>query len=84
MTDFNQLINSGKAIIGTERTLKELKLGKLAKVYVTNNCPPDLKENVQRQAMLAKTEIEQLEIPNQELGTLCKKPFSISLLGQLR
>ncbi len=84
MTDFNQLINTGKATVGTEKTLKELKLGKLAKIYVTKNCPAEIKENVERQASLTKTEIEHLDIPNNELGTLCKKPFSISLLGQLR
>ncbi|MEK6964380.1 MAG: ribosomal L7Ae/L30e/S12e/Gadd45 family protein [Nanoarchaeota archaeon] len=84
MIDFTQLINSKKATIGTQKTLKALKLGKLAKVYVTENCPPLLKQNIERQAQIAKTELIPLEVPNNELGTLCKKPFSINLLGQLR
>lgn len=84
MTDFTQLIHSKKATIGTQKTLKALRLGKLAKVYVTHNCPPILKQNVERQAELNKTEVALLEVPNSELGTLCKKPFSINLLGQLR
>ncbi len=84
MTDFTQLIHSKKATIGTQKTLKALKLGKLAKVYVTQNCPPLLKQNIERQAQMTQTEIVPLEVPNNELGTLCKKPFSISLLGQPR
>ena len=84
MIDFTQLIHSKKAIIGTEKTLKQLKLGKLAKVYLTQNCPPILRQNVERQAQMTQTEIVPLDVPNNELGTLCKKPFSINLLGQLR
>lgn len=84
MIDFTQLIHTKKATLGTEKTLKALKLGKLAKVYVTENCPPLLKQNVERQAQLTQTEIVPLGVPNNELGTLCKKPFSINLLGQLR
>lgn len=81
MIDFHQLISQGKATVGTQNTLRQLRKGKLAKVYVTANCPNEIRETIQRQA---QAEIVNLDIPNRELGTLCKKPFSINLLGQLK
>ncbi|MEE9525600.1 MAG: ribosomal L7Ae/L30e/S12e/Gadd45 family protein [Candidatus Woesearchaeota archaeon] len=79
--DVKKVIKEGKAVIGTKEVLKKLKLGKISKVFVTINCPADVKKSVKYYAELAKAEVVQLKQPNDELGTVCKKPFSISLLG---
>ena len=82
--DIKKVVKEGKAVIGTGAVLKNLKLGKLIKVFVTVNCPADVKESVKHYAELAKVDVVQLKQPNTELGTVCKKPFSISLLGVKR
>ncbi len=74
-------IKENRAVIGTELTLKSLKLGKLKKVYMTSNCPAKVKGDIEHYSRLAKTETESLDIPNDELGVICKKQFSISVMG---
>ena len=79
--NIKKAIESGKAVIGTERVVKGLKKGELMKVYVSANCPADVKESVEYYSKLSKAKVVRLKVPNDELGTLCKKPFSISVLG---
>ena len=81
MDDIKKIAKDKKALIGTNKVMKSLKLGKLSKVFLTRNCPKDIKEDIEHYAKIAKVEVVQLKIPNDELGVLCKKPFSISVLG---
>jgi len=82
--EIRALIESKKAVVGTQETIKNLKLGKVAKVYLTANCPDKLKEDVNYYSKLSKAEVVQLNYPNDELGVVCKKPFSISMLSVLK
>ena len=75
---------NGKAILGLERTIKELKKSNLSKVYVSSNCAKDVVEDLEYYASLQSIDIIKLEIPNDELGIVCKKPFSVSVLGILK
>ena len=70
-----------KPIIGTERILKNLKTGKLKKILVASNCREQIKKDINYYAKLADVKVIQLDIPNDEVGLVCKKPFSISVLG---
>ncbi|HLC37690.1 MAG TPA: ribosomal L7Ae/L30e/S12e/Gadd45 family protein [Candidatus Nanoarchaeia archaeon] len=68
-------------IIGTDRILKNLKSGKLKKVFLASNCKEETKKDVGYYAKLSNVEVVNLDIPNDELGLACKKQFSISILG---
>ena len=70
-----------KAIIGTERVIKGLKKGEVSKIFLSSNCPNDVKETIQHYSNIAKKPVVELEQPNDELGILCKKQFSISVIG---
>lgn len=70
-----------KVIIGTDRTLKELKRGKIKKIFLASNCNKETKETVKHYAGIMEVEVEELNIPNTELGATLKKPFSISVLS---
>ncbi|MBI4155490.1 ribosomal L7Ae/L30e/S12e/Gadd45 family protein [Candidatus Woesearchaeota archaeon] len=67
-------------IIGANFALGLLKSGKAKKVYVAKNCPKDLKEGLKRYSGIFKSEYYELDMNSDELGTLCKKPFSIAVL----
>ncbi|MEM3126768.1 MAG: ribosomal L7Ae/L30e/S12e/Gadd45 family protein, partial [Candidatus Woesearchaeota archaeon] len=69
------------AIIGTDRVLKGLRQNSLKKVFVASNCPQRLSKDIDYYAGLNKVEVIKLIQQNEELGTICKKPFSISVLG---
>ncbi|MBW2984045.1 ribosomal L7Ae/L30e/S12e/Gadd45 family protein [Candidatus Woesearchaeota archaeon] len=82
--ELRKLIAEKKLIVGTERTIKALKLGKLEKVFLSSNCRTKTKEDVKHYSKLSKAGVSSLRYPNDELGVLCKKPYSISVLGLLK
>jgi large subunit ribosomal protein L30e len=83
-TEIKNLIKSRSIIIGTERTIKGLKLGKIDKVLLSSNCSGRVIDNITHYAALSKVETIKVGYPNEELGVICKKPFSISVLSVLK
>jgi len=84
LTEIKKLLKSGNAVIGTERTLKNLKLGRVQKVLLSSNCPANVEKDISYYAGLSGAEPYKLEYKNDELGVICKKPFSISVLSVLK
>ena len=82
--EIKKMLKSGSVVIGTERTMKNLKLGKVQKVLVSSNCPANVEGSISYYAGLSGTELHKLEYPNDELSVICKKPFSISVLAFLK
>ena len=80
-SELRSLIDSKKIIIGTKRTLKYLISGKLDKVFLSSNPPKAETETVKLYCKSGNVKLEVLDIPNDELGVICRKPFSISMLG---
>jgi ribosomal protein L30E len=81
MNEIKKLLESDKLVIGKDRTLKLLRKGELEKVYLANNLDPESLEDIERYAELNKTEVIKIKLNNDELGTFCKKPFSIAVMG---
>lgn len=82
ITELRKHVQGGKLVIGTAEVIKLLKQDKLARVFVASNSLTSVKDSLNSQK--ADCEIVQLEIPNDELGVMCKKPFSIAVVGVLR
>ena len=82
--DIKKMVKLGNMIIGTKKTLKSLRLGKVEKVLVSSNCPARVEKNISYYAGLSQSEFHKLEYPNDELGIICKKPFSISVLAVVK
>ena len=83
-TELKKLFKSKSLIIGTERTIKSLKKGGIDKVFLSSNCPENVEKDMNYYASLSKAEVVKLHYPNDELGVICKKPFSISVLSLLK
>ena len=77
-------LRSEKAVIGTAVTLKMLKKEELAKIYIAHNCPENTKSDIMHYSKIANIEVEELGVLNNELGTICKKPFSVSVVGLMK
>ncbi|MBI3031941.1 ribosomal L7Ae/L30e/S12e/Gadd45 family protein [Candidatus Woesearchaeota archaeon] len=84
IAQIQEAIAKKKAIIGTKRALTHLRTGKLVTVFTTSNCPASVKEDVDYYTKLTKCDVHELKYTNEELGVLCKKPFSISVVGLLK
>lgn len=81
MEDIKKLAKENKVVIGTEQTLKSLREGRVSKILLSSNCPDDVKEDIKHYAGLSEVEVAELDIPNDELGIMCRKQFSVSVLG---
>ena len=82
--EIKKLLKAGNVIIGTEKSVKSLKLGRVQKILLSSNCPAGVEKNINYYAGLNDAEIHKLEFPNDELGVICKKPFSISVLAVVK
>jgi len=76
------LKNYSKLVFGTDRVLKLLRNDKLSRVYLSRNCKDNVRNDIK--TISKDTEIIELEYVNSEVGTICKKPFPISVVGLQR
>ena len=83
-TDIKKLVKEKKVIIGAERTIKNLKLGRIDKVIMSSNCAESTLEDIGYYAGLSSTETVKVGYNNEELGVICKKPFSISVISVIK
>lgn len=77
-------LKGSRLILGTDRTIKGLKSGKMSKVFLSENCSERVRADVDYYGRLGACSVEVLDVPNEELGLLCKKPFSVSVVGLLK
>ncbi|MBD3304042.1 50S ribosomal protein L30 [Candidatus Woesearchaeota archaeon] len=82
--EIRSLLADNKLVIGSERTLKMLRLGRLKQVYLSANCADATKSEVLHYSKLGKVKVKELAYPGSELGVVCKKPYSISVIGALK
>ena len=81
IAEIKELLGTDKLVLGATQVLKSLKQGKVVKVYLSANCAAGVKKDVQSYAEMNSVEVITLAEPNDELGAICKKGFSISVLG---
>ena len=79
--DLKKEFEEKRVVLGTKQSLKSLKDGLLSKVYLAKNCPSDVKDDVVYNAGLVNVPVVALKLDNEEIGSLCKKQFFISVLG---
>lgn len=84
IAEIKKMLKAGRMLIGTERAIKNLKLGKVEKVLISSNCPAGIEKDISYYAGLSNAEFHKLECTNEELGIICKKPFSVSVLSSLK
>jgi large subunit ribosomal protein L30e len=84
LAEIKKHINDKKLVLGTRSTIKNMKLGRLEKVFITSNCSENVKNDINYYSSISNCKVEQLNIPNEELGVICKKQFSVSVAGLLK
>ena len=82
--ELKKMLKSTDVVIGTERAIKNLKLGRVQKVLISSNCPSNVERDITYYSGLSGAEFHKLDFPNDELSVICKKPFSISVLAFLK
>ena len=77
--DIKEIIKKGNFIIGASEVMKALKSGKVKKIFLTINCSESIKEDIKQYSKINDVKVIQLNVPNDELGALCRKSFSVSV-----
>ncbi len=81
LSELRKHVQAGRLVIGTDEVMKLLKHNKVARIFAAANCPASVKEDLRHYCAMAGCELVELAVPNDELGILCKKPFSIAVVG---
>lgn len=81
MEELKKALQEEKVIIGKDRVLKKLRIGKMEKVYLSSNCPLQARDDIKHLAKIHNIKVVEAKEDNEQLGVICKKPFSISVLG---
>ena len=82
--EIRKLLTSKKLLIGKDEVLKNIRKSLVTKVYLASNCPNELLGDLHRYSKVSGIELFETKIPNDELGTVCKKPFAIAVIGLLK
>ncbi len=82
--EIKTLLKNKRLVIGTDRTIKGLKRKKFEKVFLSSNCNDSVRKDIEYYSRISKFKVVNLKYSNEELGVVCKKPFSISVIGLLK
>ena len=64
-----------EVIIGTREILKAISSGKIKRVLIAKNCPPELRDKIPKELA------ESFEGNEKQLGTKLGKPFPVAMAG---
>ena len=81
VAEIKKLLDEKKVLLGAETTVKRLREGKIKKVFLSSNCSPAAREEIEKLCKLGNVECVDLKQNNEEIGSMCRKPFSISIIG---
>lgn len=82
--DLKKQIETKKTIIGAKEVMRELFNNKISDIYLSSNCPEDIRQDIDRYAATTQVNIVDLDLSSDEFGITCKKSFPISILGILK
>ena len=84
IAELKKLLKEDKLVLGADEVLKGLRTGRFSKIYIAANCPEQLKGDIEHYASISDVEVVDTGLQNEELGDICKKPFSIAVMGLIK
>ncbi|MCD7781182.1 MAG: 50S ribosomal protein L30e [Methanosphaera sp.] len=73
-------VDTGKVILGSKKSVQAIKLGNGELIVIADNAPKELKEDVEVYANLSQMPVYTFEGSSVDLGSVCGKPFTVSVL----
>lgn len=84
IVELKKLVIAGVVVIGSESAVKGLKRGEVSRVFVASDCADRVQDDLRHYCTLSRIPFEVLGIDGAELGVICKKQFSISVVSVLK
>lgn len=81
MKEIRENLEKDNLLFGRDETLKGLKNKTLDKVFISKNVDEETRNSLAYYANLQEIDVVNTNLTSIDLGTLCKKPFSVSMLG---
>jgi len=81
--EIRQAVTTGKVILGSDKSLKALKLGHAKLVILASNCPDIVRADIEHYSKLANIPVHVYQGDSTELGLACGKPFLVSVITVL-
>ena len=79
--EIKKAVKEEKLIIGAKEVMRMLRLGKAKKIFLAANPARRIENDIISHAQIFNCPVEKLEVPNDELGTICKRQFLISVVA---
>ena len=73
-------VDTGKVILGSNKSTQAIKLGKGELVVIAANAPKDVKEDIETYSKLSDMPVYTFEGSSVELGSICGKPLTVTVL----
>ena len=78
--EIRQAVSTGKVILGADKSIKALKLGRAKLVILSSTCQKAVKDDIEHYAKLANVPIYRYPGDGAELGLACGKPFFVNVM----
>ena len=79
LAELKKHVGSKKLLLGTDRTLKNLKKGELKEIFLSSNAAENVKEDLEVISKKFNVKVCKLDITSDEMGVVVKKPFAVSV-----
>lgn len=79
--EIRQALATGEVILGTDRSIEALKLGRVKLVILASNCPAEVRGDVKHYSKLSGAVVHDYGGDSTELGLACGKPFMVSVMA---
>lgn len=81
--EIKRTVDTGKVILGANKSINSLKTGNAKLIIYTQNCPKSIKEDILYYSKISSIPILEFGGTSLELGTVCGKPFLVSVIAVL-
>ncbi len=81
MESVTKFAREGKLVIGTKRTLKLLKEGKIKRVYVASTCPKNILDVIEKYSKDKNVKVIYVKKTSSDFGKMLGKPFLVTVAG---
>lgn len=79
--ELKKVLVSKRMVIGRNKTLALLKAGEIAEVIIAKNYPAHFRKDIESLAAVAGVKVTISDGNSDELGAMCKKPFTVAVIG---
>ena len=79
--EIHQAVDTGKVILGSDKSVKAVKLGQAKLVILASNCPEVVRADITHYAKLANIPVHNYVGDAAALGLACGRPFLVSVMA---